>query len=159
MAAFPTGVTIVTTLDDDGAACGLTCNAFLSVSTKPPLVLVSISRSSKTLPALQKTGRFVVNFIKAGRQELAARCAGKSDDKFSDIVWRGTGHYGLPVLTEDSVAHVACDTVRELVVGDHVLIIGEVHDARPLEADAVPLLYFRREYDHWPATASSDAAD
>ena len=68
MSAFPTGVTIVTTLDENGSACGLTCNAFMSVSVDPPLVVISVDKSSQTLPALRRARHFVVNFLAAGRE-------------------------------------------------------------------------------------------
>lgn len=151
MSAFPTGVTIVTTLDDDGSACGLTCNAFMSVSAEPPLVLVSVDKTSNTLPALRRARRFVINFLAAGRQELAMLCASKQSDKFHGIAWRASSHHGLPVLHEDSVAHVCCDVVEEIEAGDHVLLLGHVRDVSPPEPDAVPLLYFQRTFDTWPA--------
>jgi flavin reductase (DIM6/NTAB) family NADH-FMN oxidoreductase RutF len=149
MGAFPTGVTVVTTLDDDEAPVGLTCNAFASVSAEPPLVLVSLDRTSNTLAALRRCGRFVVNFLAAGREEMATRCAGKGRDKFVPIAWEPTRH-GLPVLHEDSIAHVACEVVQEIEAGDHMLFIGHVFEARPPDPDAVPLLYFRRTFDTWP---------
>lgn len=151
MAAFPTGVTVVTTLAEDGTPVGLTCNAFASVSADPPLVLVSIDRKSNTLPDLQRTRRFVVNFLAAGRDELAVHCASKASGKFVEIAWRPTTH-GLPVLHEDTVAHVSCEVVDEIPAGDHILFIGHVFEARPPDVDAVPLLYFRRTFDRWPVT-------
>ncbi|MDB5984302.1 MAG: flavin reductase, partial [Pseudomonas sp.] len=39
MGSFPSGVTVITTLDDDGAVVGLTASAFSSLSMDPPLVL------------------------------------------------------------------------------------------------------------------------
>lgn len=149
MAAFPTGVTIVTTLDTDGSPVGLTCNAFASVSADPPLVLVSVDRTSNTLPSLRRTGRFVVNFLAAGREQLARHCAGKANGKFGAIAWQPT-HHGLPVLHEDSIAHVSCEVVEEIEAGDHMLLIGSVFEARPPSAGAVPLLFFRSTYDRWP---------
>jgi len=154
MAAFPTGVTVVTTLDAEGAPCGLTCNAFMSVSAEPPLVLVSIDRASQTLPALQAARRFVVNFLAENRGELATMCASKSSGKFLGINWTASAHGGLPILHEDSIAHVVCDVVKEIPAGDHVLMIGRVQEAKPPAADAVPLLYFRRTYDQWPVVGS-----
>src|SRR5262249_46858386 len=142
MGAFPTGVTVVTTLDADDAPVGLTCNAFASVSADPPLVLISVDRTSNTLASLRRCGRFVVNFLAAGREEMATRCAGKASDKFVPIAWEPT-HHGLPVLHEDSIAHVSCEVVQEVEVGDHVLFIGHVFEARPPEPGAVPLLYFQ----------------
>ena len=153
MGAFPTGVTVVTTLDADDNPVGLTCNAFASVSAEPPLVLVSLDRTSNTLPALRKRGRFVINFLAAGREDMATRCAGKAHDKFVPIPWEPTFH-GLPVLREDSIAHVSCDVVEEVEAGDHILFIGHVFEARPPDPDAVPLLYFRRTFDRWPVVGS-----
>jgi flavin reductase (DIM6/NTAB) family NADH-FMN oxidoreductase RutF len=153
MGAFPTGVTVVTTLDEDEAPVGLTCNAFASVSAEPPLVLVSLDRTSNTLPALRERGLFVINFLAAGREEMATRCAGKAGDKFEPIAWEPTFH-GLPVLHEDSIAHVSCEVVEEIEAGDHILFIGRVFEACPPDADAVPLLYFRRTFDRWPVIGS-----
>jgi flavin reductase (DIM6/NTAB) family NADH-FMN oxidoreductase RutF len=153
MAAFPTGVTIVTTLDDQGVAVGLTCNAFMSVSAEPPLVLVSVDKTSNTLPALRRMRRFVVNFLAAGREDLALLCASKRTDKFVEIPWRASEPHGLPILHEDSVAHVRCDVVQEIEAGDHVLLLGHVEEVSPPDPTAVPLLYFRRTYDQWPVTS------
>ncbi len=153
MAAFPTGVTIVTTLDEQGAPVGLTCNAFASISADPPLVLISVDRASNTLRALQQTRRFVVNFLAAGRGQLAIRCASKATDKFVEIAWEPT-HHGLPVLHEDSVAHVSCEVVDEIEAGDHIIFIGHVFEARPPAPDEVPLLYFRRTFDRWPVNGT-----
>jgi flavin reductase (DIM6/NTAB) family NADH-FMN oxidoreductase RutF len=150
MALFPTGVTIVTTLADDGAARGLTCNAFMSVSAEPPLVLVSLDRTSNTLPALLGARRFAVNFLASGRRDLALRFAGKEADKFAGVSWVASEPHSLPVLHEDSVAHVFCDVVQEIEAGDHVLLLGHVRGVSPPDPGVVPLLYFRRTYDTWP---------
>jgi flavin reductase (DIM6/NTAB) family NADH-FMN oxidoreductase RutF len=77
MGAFPTGVTIVTTLDERGQPKGLTSNAVCSVSPDPPLLLVCVDQCSNTLPALQHTRRFVVNYLVAGRGELSNLFASK----------------------------------------------------------------------------------
>jgi flavin reductase (DIM6/NTAB) family NADH-FMN oxidoreductase RutF len=149
MAAFPTGVTVVTTLAEDGEPRGLTCNAFMSVSVEPPLVLVSLDATSNTLPALRSTRHFVVNFLTAGREALALLFATKHPEKFASVSVEPTAH-GLPVLHEDSIAYVVCEVVDDIEAGDHVLFLGRVYEARPPDDDAVPLLYYRRSYDRWP---------
>ena len=75
MGSFPTGIVIVTTLDEAGAAKGLTTQSFISVSTAPPLLLVSLDRTSRTLKALLASGAFVVNFLAADRGDLDLRIA------------------------------------------------------------------------------------
>ena len=39
MGSFPSGVTVITTLNDDGEVVGLTASAFSSLSMDPALVL------------------------------------------------------------------------------------------------------------------------
>ena len=46
MGNYPTGVTVVTTVDKDGTPVGLTVNSFASVSLDPTLVLWSIDHKS-----------------------------------------------------------------------------------------------------------------
>ncbi len=61
MGRFATGVTVVTTTHRD-TIHGMTANAFLSVSLRPPLVLVSLGRCrmSEMLP---RTGRYGVSVL------------------------------------------------------------------------------------------------
>ena len=50
---FATGVTIVTTWDDEARPTGLTASAMSSVSLDPPLVLVCVSHKSQSYPSFQ----------------------------------------------------------------------------------------------------------
>src|SRR5919197_383121 len=107
MSAFPSGVTIVTTLDEQGQPRGLTCTATCSVSAEPPLVLVCIDKRSSTLPALRHTRRFAINYLYAGRDELSNRFASRSPDRWRGVAWRLTAH-GVPWLYADSLAYAEC---------------------------------------------------
>ena len=69
--SFPTGVLIVTTLDEGGAPRGLTTQAYMGLSTEPPLMLVAIDKKSRTLSALQKSRAFVINFLKQGAEDIS----------------------------------------------------------------------------------------
>ena len=148
MASYPAGVAVVTTLDVDGAPRGLTTTAVSSVSAEPPLLLVCVDLTSRTLPALRAGGRFVVNFLREGRSELARAFASKAEDKFAGVAWRPSAT-GMPVLEEDALAWAECVTVQELEPGDHVILLGQVEDgAGAADADA-PLMYYRRSWGVW----------
>src|SRR5919206_4658402 len=95
MGAFPTGVTIVATLDNEGQPKGLTSNAVCSVSADPPLMLVCVDKHSNTLPALRQSKRFVVNYLAAGRGELSNLFASKEPDKIARVAWPA-GPHGMP---------------------------------------------------------------
>src|SRR6266536_4037747 len=85
--SFPAGVTIVTARGADGVPRGLTSNAVCSVSANPPLLLVCVDKRSQTLPSIQTSGAFVVNFLVAGREELSNRFASKDPDKLAGVAW------------------------------------------------------------------------
>jgi flavin reductase (DIM6/NTAB) family NADH-FMN oxidoreductase RutF len=148
MSAFPSGVTIVTTVDDAGQPRGLTCTAVCSLSADPPLVLACLDRRSHTLDAVRHSGRFVVNYLLAGRGDLANRFATTDPDKFSSVAWRPTAH-GVPWLFADSLACAECALVQEVAGGDHVIVVGRVEGGHVPPPGTQPLIYFRRSYLTW----------
>ena len=154
MSAFPTGVAIVTTLESDGTPRGLTTNAVTSISAEPPILLVSVDRQSRTLPALLHSKRFVINFMRDDCAEICGLFASKTDDKFSSVAWT-PGLGGVPILHEGAVAHAECATLEELEVGDHVVVTGLVEAGSPPEPADVPIVYFRRTYSSAPAPTVS----
>jgi flavin reductase (DIM6/NTAB) family NADH-FMN oxidoreductase RutF len=148
MGAFPTGVGIVATLDHGQEPRGLTSNALCSVSADPPLMLVCVDKNSNTLPALRHSQKFVVNYLSAGRGELANLFASKEPDKFAHISWR-PAHNGMPWLHVDSIAYAECNVTQELEAGDHLIFIAEVVGGQPPAPGTKPLMYFRRTYGTW----------
>ena len=52
---FATGVTIVTTLDNDGERIGITANSFSSLSLDPPLVLFCVDDKINSFEAVSYT--------------------------------------------------------------------------------------------------------
>ena len=147
--SFPSGVAIVTTVDEQGAPRGLTTQAFMGLSTEPPLVLVSLDRSSRTLASLRQCRRFVVNVLKAGSEDLSTRFATKADDKFDGVPWiPSTVVPGVPILIAAASAFMECTVAEVLERGDHVMFIGSVEGGRVVGGP--PLLYYRRTYAAWP---------
>lgn len=144
MGHFPTGVTIVTTRLGNGGACGLTVNAFCSVSLDPPLVLVCVERDADSHACITDTGFFAVNILGSEKGETLSRRFATFGvaDKFEGVAFREVVT-GAPVL-EVAVAWVDCQLVRAVPGGDHTIFLGEV-----VAADAVdgsPLVYYRGGY-------------
>ncbi len=148
MASFPSGVAIVTTLDDECRPRGLTTTAVASVSAHPPLLLVCVDLASRTLPALRARRRFVVNFMREGRSELCLRFASKAAEKFEGVAWSPTDS-GLPLLRGDALAWAECETVEELETGDHVILLATVAAGGGPADEGTPLLYYRRSWGVW----------
>ena len=140
---FGSGVTVVTTSDNDKRPAGLTCSAFASVSLEPPLILVCVDHKAQSFPALRQHGRFAVNILRADQEALSRRFAtSKILDKFEGVAHR-VSDLGLPLL-ENALAHLECTTVNMHVEGDHTIFIGRVE--RISTPGGEPLLYFRGQY-------------
>lgn len=149
MSSFPTGVSIITTLDVDGTARGLTSNAICSVSVDPPIVLACVDRESNTLPALLARGAWVVNFLARDRGSLSDLFATKSPAKFDQVEWRQAAN-GMPWLHKDTISHAACRTVQVIEAGDHLILLGQVESGSIPDVGGHPLVYYRRSYHHLP---------
>jgi len=124
MSRFPTGVTIVTAPTADGPA-GLAANAVTSLSLEPPLMLACLDRGSRTLRAVEGAGRFGINVLGTGTEELARRFGRKLP---MEEKWQGVGFSerdGLPHL-DDAIVFIACTMRDVLAGGDHVVVTGEV---------------------------------
>ena len=141
---FATGVCVVTSCRDDGAACGLTMSAVSAVSLNPTLVLVCVDHGSDSLEWIEAAGYYAVNVLEEGHGETLARrfAGGGAEEKFRGTAWRAE-RTGAPVLDE-ALAWMDCRVTAALPGGDHTIFIGEV-----LAADAregTPLLYYRGGY-------------
>lgn len=142
MAGFPTGVAVVTALED-GAPAGATVNAFTSLSLWPPLVLAALDRGSRTLAAIERAGRFGVNGLAAGQEEIARGFASKEPvaEKWQGVEWSGSG--GAARIAGSGL-WIACELADVAPGGDHVVLTGAVS---AIEAtDAVPLVFVGGEY-------------
>ena len=144
MGHFPTGVTVVTSVHGDGTPCGLTVNAFSSLSLEPPLVLVCVEQAADSFHCIEQAGVFAVNILEEGRGESLSRrfSTWGVGDKFRGVAFRSE-RTGSPIL-EAALAWVDCKVTQTLMAGDHAVFIGEV-----LEGDAhegSPLVYYRGGY-------------
>jgi flavin reductase (DIM6/NTAB) family NADH-FMN oxidoreductase RutF len=139
---YATGVTVVTTRDDDGRAWGMTANSFTSVSLDPPLVLWAAAKSSPSLAAFEGTRRFAVNVLASDQHHLSRQFATSGAEKFegAELV---SGPADVPVL-EGVVTHFVCRRTETVDAGDHVVFFGEVESYEA--AGGEPLVFHAGGY-------------
>jgi flavin reductase (DIM6/NTAB) family NADH-FMN oxidoreductase RutF/DNA-binding IclR family transcriptional regulator len=124
LGTFVTGVTVITTIDEDGRFHGVTANSFSSVSLEPPSVLWSQAVKSHSHPVFFKAERFAVNILAEDQIELSNRFAKSSREKFGGLdVDIGLG--GVPLLRGCS-AWLQCHVFSRVPGGDHIIYVGEV---------------------------------
>lgn len=137
MAAMPTAVTVITAVVPEGPH-GATANAVVSLSLKPPLMLAALDRESRTLVAIEASGRFGVNVLAAEQEDLAHNFATKERRaaKWDGVEW--SERDGVPQLA-GTVLWLACDREEVYEAGDHVIVTGLVLDAEAPGGD--PLVF------------------
>jgi 3-hydroxy-9,10-secoandrosta-1,3,5(10)-triene-9,17-dione monooxygenase reductase component len=140
---FASGVTVVTAMSG-GAPVGLTCQSFASVSLNPPLVLFVPAKTSRAWPAIQRSGKFCVNFLSADQAELSNQMASKGADKFAGVAWQPAPATGSPMI-EGTLGYVDCQIQSAHEAGDHFVVVGRVLHLGIHEAEQ-PLLFFEGKY-------------
>jgi flavin reductase (DIM6/NTAB) family NADH-FMN oxidoreductase RutF len=138
---FPTGIAIVTTVDAAGQPAGVTVNSFTSVSLDPPLILVSLARTSRSLDAFNTASHIAVSLLRDDQRQASSVFASTAGDRFGQVRHRA-GRGGCPVIEPHLVAF-ECEVHARHDGGDHVLVIAI--DLAP-EVSPRPLLYFRGQY-------------
>jgi 3-hydroxy-9,10-secoandrosta-1,3,5(10)-triene-9,17-dione monooxygenase reductase component len=144
---FPTGVTVVSGTDPDGAPHGFTIGSFTSVSLDPPMVGFLPQVGSATWEAIADSGSFCVNVLSDAQSDLCWKFARSAADatRFEGVDWHAAPS-GSPVL-DRAVAWIDCSVEQVYDMGDHHFVLGRVgaldadadHDGKP----PVPLLFFK----------------
>jgi flavin reductase (DIM6/NTAB) family NADH-FMN oxidoreductase RutF len=136
---FATGVTVVTT-EHEGQAHGMTANAFVSVSLKPPLVLVSVDQRANLHHLLPTTGRYGVSILAEDQQALSDHFAARPVER---VEVKFVRRHDMPLI-DGAAAHLVARLVEAYPAGDHTLYIGQVEFLD--WAEARPLLFYSGHY-------------
>lgn len=147
MASFAAGVTVVTTIDEQGLPQAVTATAFSSVSLDPPLCLVCIDRRARTYRPLLYKRSFAVNILRAEQEWLSNRFASAIPDRFASVSWVPGEITGCPLI-EEALASMECEVVEVHTGGDHDIFLGSPTSVRV--HDGAPLVYFRGNYSSLP---------
>jgi flavin reductase (NADH) len=143
MSAFPTGVAVVTSIDESGRPRGMTCSSLSSVTLTPPTLLACLRTGSATLGAVRYHGGFAVNLLHVRGRRAAELFSSAVEDRFGLIRWRPS-YSGLPWLVADAFALAECTVSGTAEVGDHTVVFGAVDDVTM--ARETPLLYGMRRF-------------
>ena len=139
---YPTGISVITANSTDRPV-GMAVGTFTSVSLEPPLVAFMPAKSSTTWPHIREAGRFCVNILSKGQQDVCQAFSSRSDDKFNGISWRSSP-LGSPVI-DDVVAWVDCEIAQVVESGDHFIVIGKVNGL-DVGKQTEPLMFFKGGY-------------
>ena len=142
LGAFATGITVVSTVNENDQFDGLTVNSFNSVSLDPPLILWSLSLTAPRFSMLKNISRFAINILAADQAAIAERFATLDSNPFDGI--EITAGIGAVPLLQGCVAVLECRTETTYPGGDHIIFIGRVERLHYFSRE--PLLYWNGGY-------------
>lgn len=149
LACWPSGVTIVTTVNN-GQRKGMTVSSFSSVSLEPPQILVCVAKNLLTHEMMFASRVFAVNVLTDGQAYLGQVFAGlipEVEDRFTTGSWE-TAATGSPTLA-DAMMWLDCAVIHAYEGGDHTIFVGEVVAVGVPQMTAeqkLPLLYHNRRW-------------
>ena len=143
LSARVAGVAIVTSRAGD-TIHGMTVTDWAGVSVEPPLALVCISKTSRTLEVVEDGKCFAINVLAADQQELSNRFASKENEwqRFDGLELE-EGSTGAPLL-KGALACLDCQVVAAHEAGDHWLYVGQVE--KVVLRSGEPLVYWDSDY-------------
>ena len=146
MGEFASGVTVVTTLDNEDKVHGMSANSFTSVCLEPPLVLVCVAHNTNTHGFIESRRRFGVNVLGSHQEAIGKYFARKPEDRHGDVEYAYTisSECQVPAIN-DVLAFFGCQVVSSHAYGDHTIYISEVKEMSRKETGA-PLLFFESRW-------------
>lgn len=140
---IPSGLFIVTTVDEHGAAMGFLASFVQQVAFAPPTVSIAVSGERGHLDAIRASKRFAVSVLGEDDKGLMKPFFKKPEDgsPFDDLKTHAPSG-SVPVLDE-ALAWLDCRWAGEHNAGDHVVVFGVVESASKSK-DGEPLTHTRK---------------
>ena len=140
---IPTGVAVLTTLENSGDLHGITINSFFSLSIKKPLVLVSISKSAVSHDLIVNNGRFGLSVLNSDQREYADFFSRNNKEKLPDKFEMITINDGIYVI-ENSLIQFSCELYSMNSVFDHTLFAANITKVN--SNDSSPLVWHKSNF-------------
>lgn len=138
---FPTGVVIVSGIDQSGLPQGVTIGSFTSVSLDPPLVGFFPNFNSASWPAIASSGSFCVNVLAEDQGELCWRFAKETVGRYEGVQWTPAPS-GSPKIA-GALAYIDCTIESSSQVGDHLFVVGRVQHLEKVSDSDKAMVFFR----------------
>ena len=143
LGSYPTGVCVITALDEQSRPVGMVVGSFTSVSLDPPLVGFLPDKRSTSWPLIEAAGHFCVNVMGSDQLDICRAVGAKGDEKFVGVEFTISEH-NLPVIA-NAIASIECRLHSVTEAGDHWFVLGHVLRLESTREDD-PMLFHRGRY-------------
>ncbi|MFF2354587.1 flavin reductase family protein [Kitasatospora sp. NPDC058115] len=140
--AYPTGVVAIGALRGDEPV-GFAASSFVSISLQPPMVAVSVARTSTTWPRLAEAEVLGLSVLSHGQGTLCRRLASREANRFDGVAWTATPEGA--VLVEDAALWLTARVGATYDGGDHEIVLLELLSVE-LFAGVEPLVFHTSQF-------------
>ncbi len=151
---FVTGVAVVLA-EFDGEIRGITVNSLTSASLDPLLLLFCVRNESRSGESILRSGRFTVNILAAGQENVAMHFAGRRDIKEEFEYLHESGFVWLNHCN----AVFRCDLEVSYPGGDHRIILGRVKNMLGPDECGRLLVYHEGHYGNLQSRAIAESGN
>jgi flavin reductase (DIM6/NTAB) family NADH-FMN oxidoreductase RutF/rubredoxin len=142
----------------------LIANTVFQITSKPPTIAISITKSNLSYEYIKGSRVFTVSVLNQDAPlsfigQLGFK-SGRDPDKLKSMHYRA-GQTGAPIITDYAVSYLEARVINEIGIGNHALFIGEVVNAEVL-SHKTPLTYayyHREKRGTTPETAPTYVAE
>ncbi|MFI9625687.1 flavin reductase family protein [Streptomyces sp. NPDC052042] len=140
--AYPTGVVAISALRGMEPV-GFAANSFVSISLQPPMVAISVARTSATWPRLAAAPVLGLSVLSHGQGALCRRLASREGNRFDGVAWKATPEGA--VLIEDAALWLTARVCATYDGGDHEIVLMELRTAE-LFSGVEPLVFHTSQF-------------
>ena len=137
---LPAGITVLTLVDDEGTAWGMTASSVTSLSLKPPMILACVDDDAAIRRSIAGAAFFGVSILAADQGALATRFADRRRHRFEPGEAYDVGPAEVPLI-RGALARIECRRAEVFQGGDHAIVCGVVEWSDTHEG--APLLYWK----------------
>ena len=149
---------------EDSKFDALVANTVFQITSKPPTIAISITKSNLSYEFIKGSKVFTVSILSQDAPlsfigQLGFK-SGRDTDKLKNIHYR-SAQTGAPIITDYVVSYLEARVINEIDIGNHALFIGEVVNAEVL-SQKTPLTYtyyYREKRGTTPKTAPTYVAE
>ena len=147
MGLIPAGISVITLVDAEGAAYGMTASAVTPLSLRPPMLLVCVDDDAAIRRTIASAGFFGVSLLAADQSDVATRFADRTRHRFAPGEPFDVGPAEVP-LVPGALAHIECRRAEVFQGGDHAIVCGLIEWSETREGR--PLVYWRGTWGPLP---------
>ena len=138
------GISVVTSSQDDGTPIGFTASSVTSLGSTPPLVSLNIAQGSSSYSHMCPGKLVSVHTLDSQTLWLAQKFAGDKAQRFTDVDFE-LGPEQTPIFNQVPAGLIGRVRSRVEVEANAVIIL-DVERAMSFRETATPLVYFQRGY-------------